>query len=604
MSTTPTSNITSQVPPPYWGNPFGTFADHALPLAALGIPVMPLKTGEKAAFLPGWQEEATARLDKIEEWNRQYADCNVGCVAKPNGCWFLDIDDLAVKGTIERDTGHRLDGLTFTVRTQKGGLHLYFKQNNESRALDNCKQSGIQGEELWSARVDNMYVVGPGSCVQGKDGKIRGYDAIDDREIVEAPDWLIRWLQAHRDRVQNVDANEDSSLQPGNITEGGRNNFLTSEAGKLRRIGLPVAAISAALLMVNQERCKPPLDTSEVQIIANSMGRYEPASQKGETDLTKWRNQFKEIHQMEEGNVRFLIDSFLPEGINFIGGLPGGGKTWFALSMARALTTGKKFLGNFAVPEPLNVIYLTPEVGERSFKKRVERMQVNPDRFLCRTMNQGLMMLDDPYLLEAVRELMPVVFLDTAVRFSPADSENDAAANAKGLATLLFQLITAGARGVVGIHHSTKNAGREQLDLQNTLRGTGDIAAMCDSVYGLKVISQDNLEIEVSCVKPRDFEPVRPFKIQGRPYIDEKGDFGMIAPPGKTKEQLNVERFLSAIKDNPRASFRQLEKITGLGKHAIENIAERTGWRKPGGGEWARVEGDEGRAGGQKEMPF
>lgn len=64
----------------------------------------------------------------------------------------------------------------------------------------------------------------------------------------------------------------------GEVQTGTRNNRLTSEAGRLRRAGQSEAAIGAALRVVNQERCSPPLEDREVAEIARSVARY-PAGQ-------------------------------------------------------------------------------------------------------------------------------------------------------------------------------------------------------------------------------------------------------------------------------------------------------------------------------------
>ncbi len=58
------------------------------------------------------------------------------------------------------------------------------------------------------------------------------------------------------------------------IDEGGRNNALTSIAGRLRRSGLSGEAMLAALIVHNAERCIPPLPESEVRQIAASVARY------------------------------------------------------------------------------------------------------------------------------------------------------------------------------------------------------------------------------------------------------------------------------------------------------------------------------------------
>lgn len=58
---------------------------------------------------------------------------------------------------------------------------------------------------------------------------------------------------------------------------GGRNHAMTRLAGTLRRSGLSAAALEAALLQANQDRCRPPLEDEEVRAIARSVARYRPA---------------------------------------------------------------------------------------------------------------------------------------------------------------------------------------------------------------------------------------------------------------------------------------------------------------------------------------
>jgi 5S rRNA maturation endonuclease (ribonuclease M5) len=305
-----------------------------------------------------------------------------------------------------------------------------------------------------------------------------------------------------------------------------------------------------------------------------------------------WRALFKTHDQMEQGDMRFLIKDFLPEGVCLLGALSSSGKTWFALSMAKALTTGRNFLGlgRFEVAEPVNVIYLVPEAGERSFRGRMDKMGIR-DRFYCRTMKDGLPpKLDDPLLLAAVRDLKPAIFLDTAVRFVTVESENSASENANGLAAGIFNLLNAGAQAIVGLHHSPKNSREQEMTLENVLRGTGDIGAMCDAVYGLRVVDKEKLEVKVKCVKDRDFEGALPFHIQGRPYINDKGDFGVLFEPSAvTKELTEGEKLAAAITANPTVSYRELEQITGIALKRIGKIAEKIGWSKVGGA-WTRPE--------------
>ncbi len=52
---------------------------------------------------------------------------------------------------------------------------------------------------------------------------------------------------------------------------------LASIAGSMRRRGMTREAIEAALIVENEKRCAPPLDTEEVLQIARSIANHEPA---------------------------------------------------------------------------------------------------------------------------------------------------------------------------------------------------------------------------------------------------------------------------------------------------------------------------------------
>lgn len=306
-----------------------------------------------------------------------------------------------------------------------------------------------------------------------------------------------------------------------------------------------------------------------------------------------WRQYFHTISELDQGDVKMLVKGLLPEGVTFLGSLSGVGKTWIALSLARALTLGKSFLGVYEVPEQHNVLYLVPEMGSRALRSRAEKMGLpDDDRFRCRTLKDGPLDLSSAHLLSAIAELKYVVFLDTAIRFTANVEENSSSANASGLANAVFELLRQGATAVVCLHHSPKAAGdADFMTLENVLRGTGDFGAMCDAVWGIqhakkqgdKDYQQESNQLTrlfLSCVKPRDFEPADPFVIQGRPYINEHGDFRVI-----TKGELNVnapdkenntELLIKLVIADPKISLRQLMARTGLHNDTVKKrLAER-----------------------------
>ena len=62
------------------------------------------------------------------------------------------------------------------------------------------------------------------------------------------------------------------------IGEGRRDDTLTRMAGAMRRVGFTEEEILAALLMVNSERCEPPLEEMRVRKVAHSVSLYAPAT--------------------------------------------------------------------------------------------------------------------------------------------------------------------------------------------------------------------------------------------------------------------------------------------------------------------------------------
>ena len=307
----------------------------------------------------------------------------------------------------------------------------------------------------------------------------------------------------------------------------------------------------------------------------------------------KWRKLFKHWGEMDQSEMRFPIANFLPEGITFIGALPASGKTWLCLSMAKALCTGKKFLGKLDVPEPHNVLYLIPEAGERSFRQRLEMMEIPADeRFLCRTMTDGSIKLTDTDLLSAVAALRPVVFLDTAVRFNDSKDENDASQSSKLLTDALFALRRAGAQAVVCAHHSTKGA-NSNICLDTALRGSSELGANADAVYYLQVKDDSDLRVRIHCVKPRDFEPLKPFEVVGRPYIELEGDFRPAQPidePHFAKQDRERQaQFISAVTADPKATYSKLQVMLDMSTSTIHRVASRAGWQKGNGTPWERI---------------
>lgn len=155
-----------------------------------------------------------------------------------------------------------------------------------------------------------------------------------------------------------------------------------------------------------------------------------------------------------------------------------------------------------------------------------------------RTMSQGpTLALNNPGLVEM--SVGRVVFLDTSPRWLQGREENSSTAMA-GLFQLAQDMLSAGAVAIVLAQHSIKGTKKSPWVMHPdcVFRGSGDIIANMAAghgVYQLDNQARDRTLIHIECVKPRDFEPLRPFQLEGKPWIREdlEGDFRCVKLPGE-----------------------------------------------------------------------
>ena len=272
--------------------------------------------------------------------------------------------------------------------------------------------------------------------------------------------------------------------------------------------------------------------------------------------------------------INWVIEGLAQEQeATMIVGLSGHGKTWIALAFVKALLEGGKLFGTFLVPKPATkVIYLIPEVGRRPFFKRLKLFGldrfVKEGRLLVRTLSKGKTpSLVDPELLRAAKDAD--VFLDTAVRFMHGD-ENSSSDN-RALSDALFRLLGAGARSVWAVHHAPKSFEQANaMTLENTVRGSGDIGAMLSNAYGIRQLVKETNLIHVECLKGRDLdELVLPFQIEGRPWIDQEGNFRMVRPPGECESLAEEIARLSRGRGRRQREFAKGLWVQKLGRNDI-----------------------------------
>ena len=222
----------------------------------------------KHPFPSKWQDTCSNRPEEIKAWWRAFKSPNAGIVTgQKSGVVVLDIDprhggmdsldDLQVKHGKLPDTA--------IVQTGSGGFHYYFK---DPKGLKNG--TNIGGNSGIDFRGDNGFVVSPGST--HANGNL--YDWYDEQTpdvgFAELPKWLYDLV--YKPPVSVV---KNSLTTQTQVTEGGRNVWLTGLAGAIRNRGCGYKTILAALIEGNIECCNPPLEPEEVQMIAKSISKYQ-----------------------------------------------------------------------------------------------------------------------------------------------------------------------------------------------------------------------------------------------------------------------------------------------------------------------------------------
>jgi AAA domain len=185
---------------------------------------------------------------------------------------------------------------------------------------------------------------------------------------------------------------------------------------------------------------------------------------------------------------RWAVRGVLAEGLGLLVGRPKIGKSWLALNLAVAISSGGRALGQIPV-EAGDVLYLALEDNERRLKSRLMAIlgdEPCPDRL---TLSTSWPKLDQNGLqwLEAWAEKHPqgrLIIIDTLQRVRPAASRNGSL-YADDYSALSGLQGMAGRRGltILVLHHTRKATADDPLE---TISGTQGLGGAADSVLVLK----------------------------------------------------------------------------------------------------------------------
>lgn len=239
--------------------------------ASHGWPVFPCVPGEKKPLTPNGFKDATTDLAKIRAWWEARPDSNIGLATGGAGLVVVDCDMKNGAHGLDswRELRHELaiPDNTPTAETPSKGMHVYYNANGIH--VRNSAGKLAPGVDI---RADGGYVLAPPS--KTPQGEYCWALGMRPTELTILP-----LPQALAERLH--EPNPERRIAPpitDVIPHGTQHDTLVSLAGSMRRRGMNVDEIDAALQVVNETRCEVPGPPKNIRRIAEDVCRlYEPA---------------------------------------------------------------------------------------------------------------------------------------------------------------------------------------------------------------------------------------------------------------------------------------------------------------------------------------
>jgi hypothetical protein len=533
-----------------------------LPDILAGCKVFPCSPGTKdPATAHGWKD-ASSDPAQIAEWSRINPDFNWAVACGPSGLFVFDIDpagldwwhklldrDPVIKAAVDR---------AFTVRTPKGGLHVYFKGEGPSTASRIAEGIDTRGGILKNGEIiSGGYVILPGSKTVAGPGRVTGsYEALPGGTIEALPDFMSAIVPERKKTdtlglTKNPDADKPRNIswavdllkgyvQSGRVSlqgRGGNNTAFQVAASILDKAISPGMAFDLMWEHWNPA-CQPPWDEWELEGIIRNAANYGEDTEGGvkgfqanedafanfvgvefEPPPPAARDKIKFIHEYADGvrDPEWLIPGVLPSvGTGMIYGESGSYKSFIALDMGLTLAFG--IAGQWgAAPVKHDVLFMAGEgpvaTGRMRWPAWMEWQQTefrNDHRFLIK---DRVPFFSDTAGWEHVKEDLAelgakpdVIFLDTMSRLMTGLDENSAK-DATAITNFMEQLSRYYECLVLGIHHTGK-------DQNKGARGSSAFYANMDVVISTK-LRQGGTEFRVRKQKDADVgDEIRYFEVK------------------------------------------------------------------------------------------
>lgn len=248
----------------------------ALRWAERGRPVLPVGAHKRPLIERGLTD-ATTDAETLRRWWTRWPNANVAIrTGAPSGLVVLDVDGQeGADALAELEREHEPLPTTASVATPRGGQHFYFAHpGSPVKTTASVIAPGID------VRGDGGYVLVPPSV--GPNGRPYAWD--EEAPPAAMPPWLVTLTRARTEGDGERRAEPASTwvrMVAHGLPEGERNAGLARLVGHLLVRDVSVQLAGALAHLINDTRCKPPLDPREVDRVIASIAGREVAKRTG-----------------------------------------------------------------------------------------------------------------------------------------------------------------------------------------------------------------------------------------------------------------------------------------------------------------------------------
>ena len=554
--------------------------------AEAGIPVFPcVENGKEPACAHGFRD-ATTNLEQINEWWEENPRYNIGLEPERAGWAVLDPDGPEGEATLAA-----LPALpqTYTVRSPRGGRHLYFEGSLPGTV-------SRLGSKL-DTRGRGSYILVPPSIVGG-----RHYTVIDDCDPAPLPAWVEEKIGAGREHVQaavseldlpgNIERAEvllRGYVKRGHVAIEGQGGDSRTYAVCAEVLNLGVSP-ERALDMIDEiwnTHCVPPWTRDELGVKIENASRYaqnEPGAwavppareafagtvldkllaESASEPVRRSKFYFEDEDEQEQGKEpAWLIQDLIPERSTvLLVGRTGSYKSFLALDLAIGISTGTETFGS--VPSAPGPVFYGALEGRNNIKKARRRawkiargVDKTPDFYV----GTAPMVAFEDEMQEFCQQILgrlhgrhpKLIIIDTLAKSMAGLNENDAR-DAGRFIRFCDALVETFGCSVLVLHHSGKDDARGA-------RGSSAFQAGFDTVLEARAHKRTKA-VAVYVVKQKDAEEKEaPWTFEGK----EVGSSLVFFPTSA------AEHHALTAKDDPLDRLKVGAALQSLNAYGLEN---------------------------------